>query len=72
MTILATALQHFFTGTSRFRRRAHLTSAPASADTTLRIGPESGRRVQQQRPIRNRWRHSALSHTGKGIPRRRR
>jgi hypothetical protein len=56
MTILATSLQHFFAGTSRFRRRAHLIPAPASADTTLRIGPESGRRVEQQRPIRNYWR----------------
>jgi hypothetical protein len=72
MTILATSLQHFFAGTSRFRRRAHLTPAPASADTTLRIGPELGRRVQQRWPIRNHWRHSAVSHTGKGIPRRRR
>jgi hypothetical protein len=35
MTVLTASLQRLFAGTSRFRRRAHLTPAPASADTNI-------------------------------------
>jgi hypothetical protein len=70
MTILTASLQRLLAGTSRFRRRAHLASAPASADTTSRIGPQSGCRRRQPRPIRNHRRHSALSDTRKVVPRR--
>jgi len=61
MTIPILSWQHPFAGTSRSRRRARFIPTPASAGTASRTSPQSGRRVRQQRPVRNHQRLSALS-----------
>ena len=50
MTILVVSLQHPSAGTSRSRRRTPFIPAPASAGTTSPISPQSGPRLQRQRP----------------------
>jgi hypothetical protein len=68
MTILVVPLQHRFAGTSRSRRCAGFIPAPASAGTASQTSPQSGRRVRQQRPVRNHQPLSALSDLRKTIP----
>ena len=68
VTILVVPLQHRFAGTSRSRRRARFIPMPASAGGRSRTSPQSGHRVQKQRPIRNHQRLSALSDLRKTIP----
>ena len=68
MTILVVPLQHPFAGTSRSRRRARFIPVPASAGRRSRTSPQSSHRAQQQRPIRNHQRLSALSDLRKTIP----
>ena len=68
MTIFVVPLQHRFAGTSPPRRRTHFIPAPPSTGTASPTSPQSGRRVRQQRPIRNHQRLSALSHLGKTVP----
>jgi hypothetical protein len=69
MTILVVPLQHRFAGTSRSRNRARFIPMPAGAGTASQTSPQSGRRVRQQRPVRNHQRLSALSDLRKTIPR---
>ena len=60
MTILLVFSQHPFAGTSRSRRRAHFIPAAASVGRASPTSPQSGRRVRQQRPVRNPHRLPAL------------
>jgi len=69
MTILARSWQPPFAGSSHSRRRAGFIPGPASAGRASRTGPQSHRRAQQQRPIRDHQRPSALSDPAKTIPR---
>jgi hypothetical protein len=69
MTIPVRSRQHPFAGISRSRRRAGFIPAPARAGGASRTGPQSGRRVPQQHPIRDHQRLSALGVLEKTIPR---
>ena len=69
MTILLVFSQHPFAGTSRSRRRANFIPAAASVGRASPASPQSGRRVRQQRPVRNHHRLPALSDPRKTIPR---
>jgi hypothetical protein len=69
MTILPLSSQHPFAGTSRSRRRARFIPAPAGAGSASQTKPQSGRRVRQQRSVRDDQRLSPLSDLAKTIPR---
>ena len=53
MTVLLVCSLHPFAGTSRSRRRTRFIPTPASAGRASPIRPQSGRRVWQQRSVRD-------------------
>jgi hypothetical protein len=67
--IVARSWQPPFAGSSHSRRRAGFIPGPSSAGRASRTGPQSRRRAQQQRPIGDQQRPSALSDPAKAIPR---